>query len=72
MNKALNEAMAALQRAYDMTDRMAVSGGAIEQMADLRSALRDAFAEMLKLKDTAEAEAAVPPAQAEKLKISPA
>jgi hypothetical protein len=34
----------AIQRAYDITDRMQVSGGAIEQMAALRAALREAYA----------------------------
>lgn len=34
----------AIQKAYDITDRMAVSGGAIEQMAALRAALREAYA----------------------------
>lgn len=32
-----------IQRAYDITDRMSVSGGAVEQMAALRQALRDAY-----------------------------
>lgn len=34
----------AIQKAYDITDRMAVSGGAVEQMAALRAALREAYA----------------------------
>lgn len=37
-------ALEAIQRAYDITDRMTVSGGAIEQMATLRAALREAYA----------------------------
>lgn len=32
-----------IQKAYDISDRMAVSGGAVEQMAALRQALRDAY-----------------------------
>ena len=35
-----------IQRAYDITDRMSVSGGAVEQMAALRQALRDAYRAM--------------------------
>lgn len=32
-----------IKKAYDVTDHMSVSGGAIEQMAALRQALRDAY-----------------------------
>ena len=32
-----------IKQAYDITDRMSVSGGAVEQMAALRQALRDAY-----------------------------
>lgn len=38
----MKEALAAIQRAYDISDNMSVSGGAIEAMAALRKALRDA------------------------------
>jgi hypothetical protein len=41
----------AIQRAYDITDRMQVSGGAIEQMAALRAALREAYAAARKAQD---------------------
>lgn len=37
-------AQEAIQAAYDITDTMSVSGGAIEQMAALRKALREAYA----------------------------
>ena len=37
-------AQEAIQRAYDITDRMQVSGAAVEQMAALRAALREAYA----------------------------
>ena len=37
-------AQEAIKQAYDISDRMSVSGGAIEQMAALRQALRNAYA----------------------------
>ena len=37
-------ALEAIQQAYRITDNMPVAGGAIEQMAALRAALRDAYA----------------------------
>lgn len=40
----MKEILNAIQTAYDITDTMSVSGGAIEQMAALRKALRDAYA----------------------------
>ena len=33
-----------IQRAYDITDNMSVRGGAVEQMAELRQVLREAYA----------------------------
>ena len=32
-----------IQKAYDISNTMSVSGGAVEQMAALRQALRDAY-----------------------------
>lgn len=32
-----------IRNAYDITDRMSVTGGAVEQMAALRQALREAY-----------------------------
>ena len=40
----MNELQKILDKAYGITERMAVSGGAVEQMAALRQALRDAYA----------------------------
>jgi hypothetical protein len=40
----MNKVLDAIQKAYDITDRMSVSGMAIEQMASLRQALREAYA----------------------------
>lgn len=40
-----------IQRAYDITDRMQVMGGAVEQLAALRAALREAYAEARKAQD---------------------
>ena len=37
-------AQEAIQQAYNITDRMQVSGAAVEQMAALRAALREAYA----------------------------
>ena len=36
-------AQEAIQQAYNITDRMQISGAAVEQMAALRQALRDAY-----------------------------
>lgn len=35
-----------IKQAYDITDRMSVSGGAVEQMAALRHALREAYKDL--------------------------
>lgn len=40
-----------IQKAYEITDRINVSGGAIEQMYQLRQFLRQAYQEARKLED---------------------
>lgn len=48
----MQEAMKAIERAYNITDTMSVSGGAVEQMAALRKALREAYAAVRNVENT--------------------